>query len=88
MTFTIDENKKVSQVLDEDANHKNTTNIIHDANGNIIEETEYNFKEELNHKITRKYNDRNDIIESRVFIDTHNDGITQNYVIRYEYEYR
>jgi antitoxin component YwqK of YwqJK toxin-antitoxin module len=85
MIFTIDENSRVSQVNDEDVNHKNTIKLLYDEKGNMIEETEYNFKNELNHKITRTSNEHNDVLISHVYVDPHNGGITQNYIIRYEY---
>ena len=88
MTFTLDENNRVKQVEDEDVNHRNTIDIIHDANGNIIEETEFNFHNEMNHKINRTFNENNDVLESRVFMDPHSGNVVQNYVIRHEYEYR
>ena len=84
--FFIEENDRIIQVLEEDQYKKDTTNITYDKKGNIIEEKEYNIKNQLNHKVIKKYNDNNDIIESAVFIDRHEQGINQDYVVRYEYE--
>jgi|AntAceMinimDraft_17_1070374.scaffolds.fasta_scaffold06264_6 antitoxin component YwqK of YwqJK toxin-antitoxin module len=85
-TIFIEENDRIIQVLEEDQYKKDTTNITYDKKGNIIEEKEYNIKNQLNHKVIKKYNDNNDIIESAVFIDRHEQGINQDYVVRYEYE--
>ncbi len=85
-TIFIEENDKIIQIIEENQYKKDTTNIIYDKKGNIIEEKEYNIKNQLNHKVTKEYNDNNDIIESAVFIDRHEQGINQDYVVRYEYE--
>ncbi len=85
--YTYDDKGKMLLADYESVRSKNTTTIVYDENGNAIEQTETNAAGEINNRAIRKYNDRNEVIETSVIIDLHGSGINQEYILNYEYEY-
>ena len=61
--------------------------LTYDDKGNMISQLESNEAGELNHRILRKFDENNNLIEIAVTIDRHGMGLNQNYSIHYSYEY-
>jgi hypothetical protein len=85
--YSYDDKGKLVLADYESVRSKNTTTIIYDDNGNAIEQTETNGSGEINNRAIRKFNDRNEVIETSVIIDLHGSGINQEYILNYDYEY-
>ena len=63
------------------------TTVNYDEKGNAIRQIETNATGELNHTVARKFNENNDVIEARVFINRHGRDVNEEYLLKYEYEY-
>lgn len=63
------------------------TQIIRDKDGNAIEQIESIGSNEINNSVERKFNENNDVIETKVFINMRGRDINQRYVLKYDYEY-
>jgi phage anti-repressor protein len=87
MTYEWDKQDRTSGILDETPYGNTTTHFSYDRNNNVILQEDHNQSGELLSKIERKYNEDNQITESQVFIDGQGRGMSQDYNIRYEYEY-
>ncbi|MCX6233471.1 MAG: hypothetical protein NT175_01925 [Bacteroidetes bacterium] len=87
MTYEWDETDRVKRIIEETPYGVNTTHHSYDQAGNIILQEEYNDDDELLNRVERTYNEDNRLTESHVFIDGQGKGMSQNYFIRYEYEY-
>jgi len=85
--YYYDDNGKLIKITEETPYGQNTTRISYDERGNAIEQIETNKEGEVNNSVERKFNENNDVIETQVFIDFHGQGISQQYVLKYEYEY-
>jgi hypothetical protein len=87
MTYEWDEMDRVKRIIEETPYGVNTTHHSYDQFGNIILQEEYNEDDELLNRVERTYNEDNRLTESHVFIDGQGKGMSQNYFMRYEYEY-
>ncbi len=85
--YLYNEAGKVIQADFESARNKNSTIITYDDRGNAIEQSETNEQGEINNRALRKFNEYGDVIETSVIIDFHGQGINQEYILNYEYEY-
>ena len=78
---------QLQSIEEETRNGITTTKIKRDKNGNAIEQIEHDGKNEINNSVERKFNENNDITETRVFINMRGRDVNQRYVLKYEYEY-
>jgi YD repeat-containing protein len=85
--YDYDESGKPVKAEYESVRSKSSTHIIYDERGNAIEQTETNELGEINNKAIRKYNERNEVVETSVIIDLHGRGLNQEYVLSYDYTY-
>jgi hypothetical protein len=85
--YSYDSKGKLVLADYESVRNKNTTTILYDEQGNATEQTEANEHGEINNQAIRKYNDRNEVIETMVVIDLHGKGLNQEYLLTYEYTY-
>ena len=85
--FKEDEKGQIIEIIEEDQFHKNTTVIDYDEKGNMIEQTESNAAGEINNRLLRKFDENGNISEVAVTIDRHGQGLNQNYVIQYRYDF-
>jgi len=86
-TIKYDTKGQAVEVIEENPSETNTLYLVYDENGNVINQEEYNATNELNHKVNRKFDEHNEIIESDVYIDRHGESMNQHYIIRMEYAY-
>ena len=85
--ITLDDEGHIKEVIDETSKGTNKLYVTYDSAGNAIGQEEYNQNDELNHKVDRKFNEFNHLIESDVYINRHGEAISQHYIIRIDYEY-
>lgn len=86
-SYRFDEKGEIIRVIEESPLVKNETTLQYDNKGNMVKQEEHNENNQLNHRIERNYDDEGNILESRVFIDFHGEGINRNYVMNYEYTF-
>lgn len=85
--YSYNDKNKVTEIDEENLRGRTITTMTYDEQGNAVEQTEANGQGEINNTVSRKFNDRNDVVETKVFIDLHGSSINQEYTLRYEYEY-
>lgn len=85
--YSYNNNNKITEVVEETPHGTNITKIKYDDKGNAIAQVEINKAGEVNNSVERKFNENNDVIETKVFIDFHGRDINQEYVLKYEYKY-
>lgn len=85
--YSFDEKGNMTGIVEETPYEKNISVLEYDENGNLISQVQTNKLNEINHTIKRKYNDQNDVTESKVFINMHGQDVDSEYIIYYEYEY-
>jgi len=85
--YEEDEKGQITMITEEDQYKYNITTLSYDAHGNNTEQFETNKAGELNSRITRIFDENNNLIEIAVMIDRHGMGYNQNYILRYFYEY-
>ncbi len=85
--YELDDKARVVKIIEEDQYKKVETHIEYDADGNVIEQQQLNSEGEINHRIVRKYDNENNVIESEVAVNGHGVDISQHYLMRYEYEF-
>jgi YD repeat-containing protein len=85
--YSYNDRNMVTEIDEENLRGRTITTMMYDEQGNVIEQTESNGQGGINNTVSRKFNDRNDVIATKVFIDLHGTGINQEYTLRYEYEY-
>lgn len=87
MLYSYDEAGRLTGSDYETVKGRVITNVRFDEQGNAVEQTETNGKGEINHTVTRKYNEWNDVTEAKVFIEHHGRDVNEEYVLKYEYMY-
>ena len=85
--YSYNDKGNVSQIIEQDAYHTNTINLVYDEQNNVILEEEFNKENFLNYRMNKKYNDKNLITESEIMIDRHGEGMSQHYILKYDYEF-
>ncbi len=85
--YTADEQSKITQLTEETQYGKNIINFSYDDRGNVVLQEEYNNNNILISKIERKYDNYGNVTNSIVFIDGQGRGISQNYIMNYEYDF-
>ncbi len=86
-SFKTDDKGRVTKVIEKKPLVLNTIHIGYDQKGNAIRQEEFNENEELNHSVERRFDEEGNILETKVFIDLHGQGINQNYILKYDYEF-
>ncbi|MCB2218827.1 MAG: hypothetical protein KQI35_00425 [Bacteroidetes bacterium] len=66
---------------------KSETTLEYDDKGNAILQKEENPEGEINNRVSRKFNDQGQILETEVFMDFHGQAPSQHYTLKYEYTY-
>jgi hypothetical protein len=74
------------RIIEEDPYNLNTTEFIYDERKNLIEQIELNREGEVNSRVTREYNEDNEMVETVIFIDRHGAGVNQHYKMKYVFE--
>jgi hypothetical protein len=87
LTYSWVDQDRVDQVVEETPHGINTSHFIYDQDGSLIVQESYDRNNNLLNKIERKFDADHRLIESHVFIDGQGRGISQNYDVRYEYEF-
>ena len=77
----------VNKVIEENKQAKSVLNLTHDGNNNVIVQEELNANGDINHRVERKYDDENNMIESKVAINRHGQGRNEDYTIEIKYEF-
>ena len=85
--YGYNKENQLQSIEEETRNGITSTQIKRDKNGNAIEQMEYNGNKETNNSVERKFNENNDVTETKVFINMHGRDVNQRYVLKYEYEY-
>jgi len=85
--YSYNDGNKATEIEEETLHGRTITTLRYDEHGNVVEQTETNREGGINNTVSRKFNEQNDVIETRVFIDLHGTGINQEYTLKYEYEY-
>ena len=85
--YSYNAEKQMQSIEEETPYGSTSTKITRDKNGNAVEQTEFNAHGEINISVQRKFNENNDVTETRVFINMHGRDVDQRYVLKYEYEY-
>ena len=85
--YKYNEAGKIIQLIEEGQNHKSILKLEYDKNGNVKKQEEYGDENQLNNSIERKFDNENNLLESKVSINKHGLGINDDYVIKIEYEF-
>jgi YD repeat-containing protein len=85
--LTEDVNGRLAEVVEENANRKNTIRYEYDTEGNIIKQEEFDKKNNLVSSVSRVFAPGHQLISSDVFIDGAGRGLSKNYSLRHEYVY-
>jgi hypothetical protein len=85
--YDYDPENHLQSIAEETAYGATSTKITRDKNGNAIEQIEYNGNKEINNSVERNFNENNDVVETKVFINMHGRDVNQRYMLKYEYEY-
>ena len=86
-SFSINPKGEITEAVQETPYNVITTNMEHDAKGNLIKQEEYNGQNQLNHRLERSFDENDNLTESNVFIDFHGEGINRNYLLKYQYNF-
>ncbi len=87
VNLEYDDKGNAIKVTEEGQNGKLILYLTYDKHGNVIEQQEQDAQGEINHKVERKYDEDNNLIESKVAINRHGQGINLNYTIETKYEF-
>ena len=64
-----------------------STKITYDDKGNAVLQEEKDEEGNVLNTAQRSFNDNNDVIETKVFIDFRGRAVNQQYILKYEYQY-
>jgi len=87
MLYTYNDSGLITETDYETVRGRVITSVKYDDHGNAIEQTETNGRGEVNHSVTRKYNEENDVILTNVFINRQGRDVNEKYILKYEYVY-
>jgi len=87
ISYTYDENGRVTHVLEEDERKKNTTEFTLDDQGRAVWQIEKDVFGEIVLKVERQYDADGNITRLTAFIKSPGNYPDQNYVLSYEYEH-
>ncbi len=85
--FEHDDQGRVTKVIEENQNKKNTIKMKYDDNGNLILQEEYDRNNKLINKVERTFDNDNRVLEARAFMEIAERNIIRNYMLKYDYEY-
>jgi len=85
--YKEDEKGQLIEIIEQTKFSKSITQLSYDDKGNMIDQLETNKAGELISRISRTFNEDNNLVEVAVTNDRHGMGLNQNYVIQYQYEY-
>jgi YD repeat-containing protein len=85
--YVYNEAGQMTGLVEETSHGTQTTAIEYDGKGNAASQIETDQDGRVNHKVTRKYNDHNLVVETEVEVNYHGSGMNQHYLLIYEYEY-
>jgi YD repeat-containing protein len=81
------EDDKMVFIQHETPKTKSITQITYDKNNNLVKQEEFADGEILNNSIEREFNENGNVLQSRVYLNLHGQGVDRHYILRYEYEY-
>lgn len=84
--FEEDEKGTLVRMIEEDPYNLNTTEFVYDEHENLIEQTELSREGEVKSRVTRAYNEDNEMVETVIFIDRQGAGVNQHYKMKYVFE--
>ncbi|MCF8299199.1 MAG: hypothetical protein K9J13_16745 [Saprospiraceae bacterium] len=87
VSFEYSDKGVINKVIEEGRNGKTILNLIHDEKGNVIVQEELAANDEINHRVERKYDDDSNVLQSKVQINRHGQGINEDYTIEFKYEF-
>jgi len=87
VTYIWADGEHVGQIVEETPYGVTTSHYTYDEEGYLTLQESFDRGNNLVARVERTYGDDHQLIESRVFIDGQGRGISQNYDIKYEYEY-
>ena len=85
--YKEDEKGQLVEIIEKTPYSRSITQLLYDDKGNMIDQLESNAAGELINRISRKFNEENNLAEVAVTHDHHGMGLNQNYVIHYDYVY-
>ena len=85
--YTENEKGQLIELIEDDQFKRSITVFSYDEKGNMIEQLETNETGEINQRLARKFDENNNLTEVAITIDRHGQGLNQNYMIQYVYEY-
>jgi YD repeat-containing protein len=85
VTLTENPEGRLSEVVEETHQKKNTIRFEYDKAGNIISQQEYDRHGQLVGSIERTYDEDNKLISSKFFVDSQGKGLSKNYTLRQEW---
>jgi YD repeat-containing protein len=82
--FTENENGKLTELVEETHRNKSTIRFTYDQAGNITCQEEFDRNGELHASVTREYDEQNNLLNSRFFVNRQGKGLARNYSLRQE----
>ncbi len=81
------EQENVKLVVQQSPVGKVVQQFEHDEKGNVLKQEEFNKDNQLNNSIERTYDEDGNLLEEKVYINLHGQGIDRNYILSYKYDF-
>lgn len=85
--YSYDEKNRISKVVEESERGVFTFKTLYDERDNAVKQEILDASGKVVNSVEREYDEHNNVLQSRVFIDGQNRTYSQNYILYYEYDY-
>lgn len=82
-----DDNGLLVKMVDENRRQKNTTIMEYDDTGEVVKQEEFDMHGKMINRVERRFDKQNRLLESKVFVDSPEHGVSYGYIMRNEYSF-